>query len=435
MYTIDTMVKHRSAKRTTKRSAKRAAKRGAYKSKRTHRKMKLSRKRMQRGGQKWWEQAAAEAAALNERALQYKADNLDPAAAVLKGRALQFKAENLDPAAAALKEKADAVAATFLASFSGIAVDVVVGLLKTVQSLKTMFQIVSTIAEISKFQAGQQQDAMKTKLRNLTAKLKESMKEYLDNNPELARCIDVLQSKGETGGVVVIDAPTTDVGNTCVFTEDRKLYYKALVVEDITTDEGDHVLYLWLNGAGYDPKQVQYDLIKSGFLKYVTENSDEFKNATDKYGQSPVTLQEARDFHKIPAPGAVTDVEMTQSSPQEEVSIFETIKDLVTKMKGSADKKKTLLDMIAGMKTAFLIKLDGLSNRFQYPDLVNCVKQIKGALLAKIGEHLETLKLSGSVDSTVSSNEITPGGIVQKVRENSRFSNFTSNFSTFGLSR
>ncbi len=50
MYTIDTMVKHRSAKRATKRSAKRAAKRGAYKSKKTHRKMKLSRKRMQRGG-------------------------------------------------------------------------------------------------------------------------------------------------------------------------------------------------------------------------------------------------------------------------------------------------------------------------------------------------------------------------------------------------
>ena len=85
MYTIDTMVKHRSAKRTTKRSAKRAAKRGAYKSKMTHRKMKLSRKRMQRGGQPWMEQAAALKAAA-EAAAKEKAAALKAAAAALKGR-------------------------------------------------------------------------------------------------------------------------------------------------------------------------------------------------------------------------------------------------------------------------------------------------------------------------------------------------------------
>ena len=103
-------------------------------------------------------------------------------------------------------------------------------------------------------------------------------------------------------------------------------------------------------------------------------------------------------------------------------------------MKSSDDKRKTLLDMIARMKTAFLSKLDRLSNRFQNPELVECVNQLKGALTAKIGEHLETLKRSGPGDSTV--YKITPG-IVQEVRRNSRNSNFTSNFNfqPFGLGR
>ena len=57
----------------------------------------------------------------------------------------------------------------------------------------------------------------------------------------------------------------------------------------------------------------------------------------------------------------------------------------------SISKKQALLDMIARMKTAFLSKLDGLSNRFQDPDLVKCVKQIKGALLAKFNNSISSV--------------------------------------------
>lgn len=100
MYTIDTMVKHRSAKRTTKRSAKRAAKRGAYKSKRTHRKMKLSRKRMQRGGQSFAEKMAARLAAGTSILKEGVTD--------LTNKASEFKQTKFDPKAAALKERVTA---------------------------------------------------------------------------------------------------------------------------------------------------------------------------------------------------------------------------------------------------------------------------------------------------------------------------------------
>lgn len=361
------MVKHRSAKRATKRSAKRAAKRGAYKSKRTHRKMKLSRKRMQRGG----------------------------GLAELRAAAAAFKADRLDPAAAAIIEKADAVAAAFLANFSNIPVDVLVGLIKTVKSLKTMFQILSTIAEISIIVGEEKKMEMKTKLTKLITNLRESMKEYMDKHQELKACVETLQSKGETGGVVVNTAPPTDVGKTCVFKEGSNAY-QALVVGDRTTEQGDHVLDLWLNGAGYDPKQVQYYLVEKGFITFVDETSTE-SSATDKYGQSPVTLKEARKFYEIPAPGAAADVEMIQSST-EEPSLISKAKDLVgTFMK--SDKKQALLDIISGFKAVALSKLDRVSSRFQDQQLKDCVNQIKNALTAKIGEQLNRVTPSPLPDA------------------------------------
>ena len=388
MYTIDTMVKHRSAKRATKRSAKRAAKRGAYKSKKTHRKMKLSRKRMQRGG-------------------------------------VGF----------------DDIAANLLARSTGIAVTTLVILIKTVQSLKTMFQIVRTIAEISKIVSEEKKADMKTKLNKQIEALKDNMSEYLANNPELASCIKTLQNKGQTGDVVVQEPLPTDVGKTCVFNEDQKPF-QALVVGDRTDEEGNHVLDLWLNGAGIDPKTIQYDKVSSGVVNFVDKNDPLFLAASDnKYGQSPVTIEDARKVYEIPASGAVDE---PQSSPEEEEkSIFSKLTDLFTNLRYSTDKKQTLLDMISGFKVRALSNLDRVSNRFDDPELKNCITQIKNALTAKIREQLERLK--GSTSSQVPGGEMSqPSGpsAVPVPATNTGFlgkfgaglGNFTKSLSDFGSS-
>ncbi len=390
MYTIDTMVKHRSAKRATKRSAKRAAKRGAYKSKRTHRKMKLSRKRMQRGGQTYMERLAAGKAAL------------------AAGKAA---------AEAAIREQADKVIANLLASRTEFAVETLVILIKTVQSLKTMFQIVRTIAEISKIVGEEKKAEMKTKLNKQIEDLKVSMKEYA--NQGLNECFTTLQDKVQTGDVVVKEPQSSDsdVGKTCVF-QDDKTPYQALVVGDSFDEEGNRVLKLWLNGAGIDPKTIQYYKVYSDKehspVKFFGETSDEFRNAIGKYGQSPVTIEDARIFYKIPAPGAGAipapgAVAETQSSPEEEEkSIFQQLKELFTKFMSSpaSDRKQTLLDMISGLKSKFLDNLNRFSNRLQDDKLKECIKQINKALTEKIREKLEDLgfKSTSSPAAPVSGN-------------------------------
>jgi hypothetical protein len=356
--------------------------------------------------------------------------------APLKAAASKFKEDKLDPGVAALKEKMDEVAATFLAGFSNIAVHVLVGLFKTVQSLKTMFQILSTIAEISKFQAGQQQDAMKTKLNDLIAKLKASMSEFA-NNSELQACIDTLQSKGETGGVDVIDAPLTDVGKTCVYKDDG-IEYQALVVGDRIDENNYHVLNLWINGLG-SFKTVQYDLVGKGGIKFFDETSEEFTKATGTYGQSPQTISEARKIYEIPAPGAAADAQMTQSST-EEPSLISKAKDLVGNFMKSENKTQALLNIISGIKDVALSNLDRVSGRLQDPELKNCITQIKNALTAKIRKQLESLKSTSSqvpgVDAgqTQGQNAITvsdnKSGVVQNVRNS--LSNYTKSFSVFG---
>jgi hypothetical protein len=382
MYTIDTMVKHRSAKRATKRSAKRAAKRGAYKSKRTHRKMKLSRKRMQRGGQQTFiERLAAGKAA----------------------------------AAAAIREKADKVIANLLASSTEVRVDTLVILIKTVQSLQTMFQIVRTIAEISNIVGEEKKAEMKTKLNKQIEDLKVSMNE-LTANEGLDDCFTTLQDKVQRGDVVVQEPQSSDsdVGKTGVFHEDGNTYYKALVVGDSFDEEGNRVLKLWLNGAGIEPIPIQYYKVSSTVKFVVDENDSSFKDAKDKYGQSPVTIEDARIFYKIPAPGAGAipapgAVAETQSSPEEEgKSIFEQLKELFTKFISSpaSDRKQTLLDMISGLKSKFLDNLNRFSNRLQDKELKECIKQINKALTEKIRKKLESLgfKSTSSPAAPVSGN-------------------------------
>jgi hypothetical protein len=322
---------------------------------------------------------------------------------------------------AAAAAAADEAIANLLVNGTNIAVGTLVGLFKTVQSLKTMFQIVSTIAEISKFEADQQQDAMKTRLKDLIAKLKESMAE----NPELQACIDTLQSKGETGDVVVSPAPPTDVGKTCVYKDGGK-EYQALVVGDRFVED-NRVLDLWLNGAGIDPKTIQYDKVSSDVI-FVNETDQLFSDAKTKYGQSPVTIKDARNFYEIPAPGAVAETQSSQE--EEEKSIFQQLKELFTKFISlpASDKKQTLLDMISRLKSTFLDKLDRVSSRLQDPELKNCITQIKNALTAKIREQLESLK---STSSQVPGGEMgqpsgqnalpvsyNKPGLVQNVRKN-----------------
>jgi len=334
----------------------------------------------------------------------------------------------------------DDIAANLLARSTGIAVTTLVILIKTVQSLKTMFQIVRTIAEISKIVGEEKKADMKTKLNKQIEALKDNMSEYLANNPELASCIKTLQNKGQTGDVVVQEPLPTDVGKTCVFNEDQKPF-QALVVGDRTDEEGNHVLDLWLNGAGIDPKTIQYDKVSSGVVNFVDKNDPLFLAASDnKYGQSPVTIEEARKFYEIPAPG---DVAETQSSPEEEKSIFSKLKDMFSKLISSSDKKQTLFDMISRLKSTFLDKLDRVSNRLQDPELKNCITQIKNALTAKIREQLENLK--GSTSSSVPGGEMGQTSVSTDVpvpATNTGFlgkfgaglGNFTKSLSDFGSS-
>ena len=324
--------------------------------------MKLSRKRMQRGGQTW-----------------------------------------RDKAEAALKEKADKVIANLLASSTEVRVDTLVILIKTVQSLQTMFQIVRTIAEISKIVGEEKKAEMKTKLNKQIEDLKVSMNE-LTANEGLADCFTTLQDKVQTGDVVVKEPQSSDsdVGKTCVF-QDDKTPYQALVVGDSFDEEGNRVLKLWLNGAGIEPKTIQYYTVSST-VKFVGETSNAFMDAIGKYGQSPVTIEDARIFYKIPAPGAGAipapgAVAETQSSPEEEgKSIFEQLKELFTMFISSSlsDKKQTLLDMISGLKSKFLDNLNRFSNRLQDKELKECIKQINKALTEKIREKLESLNFRPS---------------------------------------
>jgi hypothetical protein len=210
------------------------------------------------------------------------------------------------------------------------------------------------------------------------------IKDSIQNDATLRNIMNRIEKKFKAGSSDIrLPPPTSNVGKSIIYNLD-KMRYQGLIVGEIPPNEeyGEPMYDIWLKGGGLDElKRVRQNQPPTNpEFVFVPETDPRFiAAANNRYGQQKDTIESARQYYGLTTTTAVVPV--AEAEQKTLLEIFNEKKSLII---NSNDKIKTIKEIIQSRIDANKLKLEGLANRIQDPELKADIIAIKDAILNKI---------------------------------------------------
>ena len=213
------------------------------------------------------------------------------------------------------------------------------------------------------------------------------------DNPNLTDLLSRIETKFKSGTVTVQEPPTppptSNVGKAVIY-YNGSIGYQGLIVGESGPNEdyGQSMYYLWLKGGGMSmPKPVKKEQ-NPEFKIIDDETSAEFMSISgNKYGQQRETINQAREFYGVRKPGPDKPTAVPPAAPPtepQEQSLYDRLKEQIEMFKAASDKTQFIKDAINGYIEGSKIKIERLIERISDSDLRDDITRFKDAILSTI---------------------------------------------------